>query len=464
MKNFSTKTDLLPHQVDAANKLLPPRVGGLFADMGTGKTRMVIELIYRRQKKIDKVVYFCPVSLKQTVSREIQKHTDAEDIYVFDDKTDENLPEASWYIVGIESMSSSARVIFSVNKLLTENTYAIVDESSYIKGHKALRTMRINRLCQISRYRTIMTGTPISQGVVDLYSQMNFLSPKILGYNSFYSFAANHLEYSDKYPGRVVRSHNTEWIAAKIQPYVYQVTKEECLKLPPKLYSTRYFSLSYDQWHWYNKVKEDFADEIEKSIDDGYLTSIAIFRMFTALQQISSGFIRWKGEFHELSNPRVDQLVDTALSIKDKVIIFAKFQHDVDQIVSALSGEGSVSWFDGRKNEKQREKAVEHFRSDCRFLVTTQSTGGHGFNFQDITKYTVFYNNSFKYSERIQAEDRTHRIGQAERPTYISLFSDSGIDKRIERSLTRKEDTAEAFREEVNKFKKDNLKELIKKL
>ncbi len=473
MKNFSTKTDLLPHQVDAANKLLPPRVGGLFADMGTGKTRMVLELIYRRQRKIDKVVYFCPVSLKQTVWRELVKHTDvgSSDIYIFDDKTDErSLREAPWYIVGIESMSSSSRVVCAVNKIITQSTYVVLDESSYIKGHQALRTQRLTHLCRETRYRAILTGTPISQGVVDLYAQMKFLSPKILGYNSFYSFAANHLEYSDKFPGRIVKSHNLKYIAAKIKPYVYQVTKEECLDLPDKLYSTRYFDLSQEQRDWYQRIKDEALDLLD-SYDEysDYLTSIAIFRMFTALQQVTSGFVSWRGYHKEISNPRADRLVDVVCSLPDneRVLIFGKFQHDIEQIREALSerfGEESVSWFDGRKTEKQREEAVEQFKKCARFLVVTQSTGGHGFNFQELSRYTVFYNNGFKYAERMQSEGRIHRIGQEQRPTYISLYSDSGIDERIEHALYRKGNAVSEFRQEVEKVKKDKLKELIKAL
>ncbi len=163
---------------------------------------------------------------------------------MFDDKTSANdLPrDAFWYIIGIESVSSSNRVAVAANSLTTTETAVIVDESSYIKGHNALRTQRITRYSEPARYRLALTGTPMSQGVQDLYAQMRFLSPKILGYNSFYSFAANHLEYSEKYPGLVVRAHNTAWLAAKIQPYVYQVTKEDaglCLPLP-RLYNSRY--------------------------------------------------------------------------------------------------------------------------------------------------------------------------------------------------------------------------------
>ena len=475
MMNFETKTALMPHQVDAVNKLLPSRVSALFADMGTGKTRMILDLVYRRQKKIDKLVYFCPVSLKDTVRQEIAKHTtlDASNIYTFDDKTrDGKLPDKQVYIIGIESMSSSVRAILSANKLITPNTYAVVDESSYIKGHRALRAQRITKMCEITRYRSILTGTPISQGIVDLYAQMRFLSPKILGYNSFYSFAANHLEYSDKYPGRIVRSHNTEYIAAKIKPYVYQITKDECLDLPEKLYSHRYLHMSEEQDYWYNKIKDETFEQMDKYGDDDYgryITSHFIFELFTKLQQITSGFVKYHGSIKELDNSRVRSLVNVVQSIpeQEKVLIFCKFQYDVDSIKKALSenfGESSTTWFDGRVSEKGRKKAVDTFAKSTRFLVVTQSTGGHGFNFQDLASYAIFYNNGFKYSERIQAEDRLHRIGQTKRPTYIDLYCISGIEERIEKALCSKANVVEEFRKEVDKVKKDKLKELITKL
>ena len=228
ISQFNPKTDLLPHQIAAADKLEPIRVGALFMEMGTGKSRTAIELVHRRLGRTWNVLWFCPVSLKQTVAAEIRKHTDAgeDDVCVWNGATNpDDLPDAFWHVVGIESMSASRRVILAAYRLICEFTTVIVDESSYIKGHRSERTGWITNLARKARYRLILTGTPLSQGVVDLFSQMRFLSPKILGYASFYSFAHNHLEYSDKYPGLIVRAHNTEWIAAKIQPYVYQVSK-----------------------------------------------------------------------------------------------------------------------------------------------------------------------------------------------------------------------------------------------
>ena len=229
-------TKLLPHQGAAVEKVGHLRVGALFMEMGTGKSRTAIEVAARRAGKIDRVVWFCPVSLKLPIALEIRKHVENPSIYVFDDRTSEaRIPaDAFWLVVGIESMSSSDRVILSAASLINDRSMVILDESSYIKGHKSRRTHWITQASKPARYRMILTGTPMSQGVVDLYSQLRFLDQRILGYKSFYSFAANHLEYSEKRPGLIIRSHNLDYLAAKIAPYTYQVKKEECLSLPEK--------------------------------------------------------------------------------------------------------------------------------------------------------------------------------------------------------------------------------------
>lgn len=470
---MNLRTNLLNHQADAVAKVLPTRIGALFMEMGTGKSRTAIELVYRRLHKINRVVWFCPVSLKETVRQEILKHTDCtDDICVFNGKTNEkNVPRALWYVVGIESMSSSARVVRAVNRLVTTQTFVILDESSYIKGHNSIRTQRLTYICQRAKYRLILTGTPLSQGVVDLFAQMRFLSPKILGYNSFYSFAANHLEYSEKYPGMIVRAHNVPYLAAKIAPYTYQVTKEECLTLPDKLYEHRYFRMTGEQRTHYEIAK---WDAIESLADDD-IDSIAIFRMFSHLQQIVCGY--WnrrikRGVFEKLEfeHRRVEVLTDVIQDIPagEKVIIWCKYHHDIKQIgpeLEKMFGDGSVAYFHGGLSERKRVEQVERFRGDARFFLATQSAGGHGLTLNEA-HYVIFYNNGFKYSERLQAEDRCHRIGQQNKVTYIDIECVDSIDERIATALANKGDVVQAFKAEVDqvKDKKGALRELIKSL
>lgn len=473
MKSFETTTDLMDQQTAAVQKTSPSRVGGLLMDVGTGKSRTGIELTYRRQKKIDHLVWYCPVTLKETVRQEIIKHTTSRDIYVFDNKTNErNIPKASWYIAGIESMSNSSRVVLTANKIITDRSMVILDESDMIKTHNAIRTERIIHLTKDTKYRLAMTATAISQGIVDLYAQMKFLSPKILGYNSFYSFAANHLEYSEKFPGMIVRAHNVEYIAAKIQPYIYQVLAKECLNLPPKIYeSTYYFHMTEEQRYWYEKIKEEYLN-----IDPDDFNSVIIFRLFTALQEIVCGFYnykkRGKTETIYFDHHRVDYLMEAVGRINpdEPIIIWAKYINDIHQISKRLQqeyGPESVSIYTGSITPKRRvEEENKFFEGRTKFLLGSLGCGSRGLNKLIVSAHTLFYNNSFKYIQREQAEGRSSRPGQTRTTIYRDIHCIDSIDDRITRAIWNKESVVYAFRREIDRVKdrKIKAKELIKSL
>lgn len=481
MKTWTTTTDLLPWQQRGVEKIRRSRVGGLFMDMGTGKTRTAIELCEHRQNRISKAVWFCPVSLMETVRYEILKHTDcvSEDVYLFDEKSRPGrLPGAVWYVVGIESMGQSDRVTLAVAGLVDKSTFVIVDESTYIKGHTAKRTLRITRLAEKAKYRLILTGTPITQGVVDIYAQMRFLSNKILGYNSFYSFAANHLEYSENYPGMIVRAHNTDWLAAKINPYIYQVSKAECMDLPPKLFDSFYFHMTDQQQELYWTAKYEMLVDVP---DDELLESYVIFRLFTALQQIVCGFWNrhenpWKKskasapELITVPHGRTNMLVRAIeADDADKVVIWANYQHSIGEIRERLRdeyGATSVAEFHGGIAARERGAQLDAFRGPARFLLATQATGGHGLTLNEATRH-IFYSNGFKYSERIQAEDRSHRLGQSSPVTYVDLVCSGSIDERIQNALSKKEDTLTSFRRDVERYKdksRSEVREMLRNL
>ena len=260
-------------------------------------------------------------------------------------------------------------------------------------------------------------------------------------------------------------------MAAKIKPYVYQVTKEECLELPAKLYTTRYFGMTGEQRHYYELAK----DEILSQIEDDDFDSIAIFRLFGVLQQVACGFWnrrigRRKYEKLEFYHDRVDMLMDVLAGIPggQKVIIWAKYHYDILAIAAALRGqfgEDAVALFYGALSEKERTRQVELFRGPTRFFLATQSAGGHGLTLNEA-HYVVFYNNGFKYSERLQAEDRCHRIGQEHKVTYIDIQCARSIDDRIATALASKGDVVDAFRNEVDKIKEDKgrLRKLVESL
>jgi len=265
----------------------------------------------------------------------------------------------------------------------------------------------------------------------------------------------------------IVRSHNTEYIAAKIKPYVYQVTKEECLDLPAKLYESRYFSMTREQEELYNYAKYKFL-----SIDIDDWNSYTIFQLFSALQQIVSGYWNDKDahKIHEVIHGRVDTLLDTINYITQdkKIIIWAKFEYDIGQIIKSLNEPYAL--FYGKVKEKDRSKQIDFFKKEARFFIATQSCGGHGLTLNEAN-YVIFYNNGFKYSERDQAEGRCHRIGQTTKVLYIDIICRDSIDIRINNALYNKSSLVKEFKKEVDKIKNQqsngrnkNLKQLIKGL
>lgn len=449
-QRWITTTELRPWQVPAVEQLLPLKVGALFLDMGLGKTRAAIELCSRRQHKISRIIYVCPVSAKETVAAEIQKHTTtpSERIYSFDDKTTiTRLPSAAWwYIIGLESLSSSRRITLAFNALVDEQSTVIVDESTFIRTPTTVRTERLTWIGWRARYRLILTGTPLANGLKDVYAQMRFLDPLILGYRSYYSFQRRHLVYSDRFPGMVTATKHEDELHQRIAPYVYQVKSDDVLTLPVQRYETRYIGMIPEQRALYEQAKES----ILLDADVETLSATAIYELYGALQHILCGFWNYRGSAYTVGHTRIRALLGILDAIPDteKVIIWTTYHHAITEIVDALTeayGADQIAQFHGQLNERDRNEHLRQWRTARRFLVATSASGGMALTLNEAT-YSVFYNNDFRYDVRVQAEKRNHRDGQTQPVTYVDIVTRNSIDERIQQSFATKESIAESFR------------------
>ena len=447
---WQTTTALMSWQIPVVEKLSPLRVGAIFLDMGLGKTRVAIELCCLRQHKMSHTVYVCPVSLKDTVCEEIYKHTTCtpDDVYVFNDTTSvKNVPVGKkWYILGTESLSASRRITNAFTAVINDTATLIVDESSYIRNHGSFRTERLSWIGWQAKYRLIMTGTPLANGIQNLYAQMRFLDPTILRYPSFYSFSRNHLVYSEKYPNMITETKNEEMIHQRISPYMYQVTSESVLKLPEQRYDTHYVTLTIEQRILYERAKEELLVNI--TVDA--VVSSALLEVYSALQHIICGFWNHKGKRITVNHNRIKALHTRIAAIPEekKIIIWATYHHCINEIVSSLQtqyGYASVQSFHGRLSETERIAQLAQWRSKGRFLVATPASGGYGLTLNE-SHHTIFYNNDFRYDTRIQAEKRNHRIGQEQPVTYIDIIARDSLDMYIHEALSRKESVVDTFR------------------
>lgn len=442
-------TGLYKHQEDAVNKLLHIRVGALYMEMGTGKTRTALEIIKRRvdDGKLDQVIWLCPCSVKINLRRDIIKHCGS-------------IP-SFFSICGIETLSTSVSENSRLLTLANSSTcMLIVDESNMVKNPQAKRTKNIIRISKECRYKMILNGTPISRSEVDLFSQWYILDWRILGYRSWFSFAANHVEYDELIPGKIRNCLNVDYLAEKIDPYCFQVKKDECLDLPDKTYETEYYYMTDSQTIHYGLVAEYLIDLIDQQKPN------TIYRLFSALQTIISGNkieslkmpMSTKPFFEsEKDNPRIVKLLDILDTIDGKVIIYCKYTREITSIVKIINeryGNDMAVPFFGQISQKERQKNIDAFEKTARFLVANKQCAGYGLNLQ-FCSYIIYYNNDWDYATRVQSEDRVHRIGQSKNVHIIDICAEESLDVRILDCLTKKENMVETFKSELD-FLKSN--------
>lgn len=437
-------TELQSHQVAAVEKLSKIKVGALYMEMGTGKTRTAIELAYRRfeQNKIDRVLWLCPCSVKETIRRELGKHM--EDY------------KGKIIVEGIESLSSSIKLNARLLRLVQEERIMlIVDESNLVKNHHAKRTQNIMRLAEYCPYRLILNGTPITRNEKDLFSQWYILDWRILGYKSFWSFAANHLEYDDY--GKIRNVLNLDYLVGKIAPYTYQIKKSECLDLPDKTYETVYYKLTSEQKSHYEEVADALLFEVDE------FDPHTIYRLFTGLQNVISGLkVKTKEKLENepffnnpMDNPRIEKLMDIVQWADAKNIIFCKYTHEIKTITKLINdkyGEDTAVEFYGELNQKKRQENLKKFENGSQFLVANKTCAGYGLNLQ-FCSFVIFYSNDWDYATRSQAEDRVHRMGQTENVHYVDICAAYTLDERILKCLQRKENLVESFKSELEEQK-----------
>lgn len=452
------KTEMYEHQKQAVNKLKTIKVGALYMEMGTGKTRTALELIAQRYNdgKIDHIIWLCPYSVKQTIEMDIHKHMDGNDLSMFT-------------ICGIETLSSSIRENVRLLKLVrSRRCFLVVDESNLVKNVKAKRTQSVLRLTEDCPYRMILNGTPVSKNEADMFAQWQILDWRILGYRSFWSFSRNHVVWDENIRGKIKEVKNVDYLTRKIAPYTYQVTKGECLDLPRKTYGTEYYDLTSEQWIHYANVSEVLLFDLDEFVPS------TVYRLFTGLQNVISGF--WvdptKKHFitrpffkNPLDNPRIQKLLEIVERIDDqKIIIFCKYTREINEIVGILNeryGSNSAVPFNGEIRQKERQNNIEQFSNDSHFFVANKVTAGYGLNLQ-FCNYVIYYNNDWDFATRSQSEDRVHRIGQTENVHIIDICAANTLDERILKCLQRKENMVDAFKSYIDSIKdKTQLREWI---
>ena len=459
--NYKFKTKPYKHQLTALEKSWNKETFAYFMEMGTGKTKVLIDnmaMLYDKGK-IDGALIIAPKGVmgtwyNQELPTHLPKHIDKVAVMWqanINNKQFEKLKsvmapghELQILVMNVEAFSTDKGKNFAMDFLIAHNALVAIDESTTIKNPKAKRTKNILGLSHIAKYRRIMTGSPVTKNPLDLYSQCEFLDPSHLDCVSYYSFRNRYAEMKTLHiSGRSIQvvSHfkNLGELSDQLQTFSYRVLKEDCLDLPDKIYMKREIELTPQQQKLYKQMKQ----EALATLNGKTVTTMTALTQLMRLHQITCGhFSADDGTIQNIKNNRLSELLEIIEEVEGKAIIWAHYQHDIQTIVKAIEkkyGPGSVVHYYGKTLPDQRTKAIKNFKEkeECRFFVGTPQTGGYGLTL--VTANTViYYSNGYDLEKRMQSEDRAHRIGQKGKVTYIDIIANDTVDNKIVKSLRKK--------------------------
>ena len=438
-------------------------------EMGTGKSKVLIDTIGILYGKgaINAVVIVAPKGVYRNWStKEIPDHLpEYVDRHVAvwspaprkQEKADlvklfhTDLDKLKIFIINVEAFSTAKGVKFTENFILGHQVLFAVDESTTIKNPKASRTKAITKLAKNTKYRRILTGSPITQSPLDLYSHTEVLETNLLGYTSYYSFQNHYGEVVNRYfGGRTVRQvvgyRNLDELSQKLDSFSYRVLKSDCLDLPEKLYIRRDVTLTTEQKKLYAELKELAITELA---NQETVSVTNVLTQLLRLHQIVCGHIKSDdGTETPINNNRIDELIEVIAEMQGKIIIWANYRQNILEIVETLQGlfgADAVASYFGDTTPDERERVIKQFQdpdSSLRFFVGNTQTGGYGITLTEAQN-VIYYSNNFDLEKRLQSEDRAHRIGQKNNVTYVDLVAKDTVDEKIVTALRNKLDLAQ---------------------
>ena len=459
--NYKFRLKPYKHQLTALEKSWNKETYAYFMEMGTGKTKVLIDnmsMLYDKGK-IDGALIIAPKGVvktwyEQELPTHLPKHIENVTVLWQPNitKTQQEKLESLFeietalhiLIMNVEALSTEKGTKFASKFLNSHKVLMAIDESTTIKTPTAKRTKSIIGLGKHAKYRRIMTGSPVTKNPLDLYTQCEFLDPYLLDFYSYYAFRNRYAEMTTmNVRGRSIQVvkefRHLDELSESLQPFSYRVLKEDCLDLPPKNWIKRHITLTKEQEKVYKQMKKHALATF-----NGKLTStMTVLTQLMRLHQITCGhFTADDGSTQTIESNRIKELMNILEETEGKAIIWANYQKDVGQIIEQIEkeyGPGSVVDYYGLTAQEDRQDNIRQFQSDpkCRFLVGTPSTGGYGITLT-AANTVIYYSNGYDLEKRLQSEDRAHRIGQKKNVTYIDIICEDTIDEKIVKALRDK--------------------------
>ena len=423
---------------------------GHFLEQGLGKSALCLAdfLYYLAMGEVRVLVMVCPSYLISNWEDEVKKWGVDVPVYTWPQKPS---PKDAVFIFVINTEA----VINSGGKFLKEvlqsrRCMMAVDESSLMKNHQASITKALLELGKLSRIHRALSGTPMSQSVMDLWPQLRWCGA-LNGVNP-YAFR-NRFAVMGGYMGKQVKGvKNEDELHQILDSCSIRATKDQWLDLPDKIYPS---PLEYEMTPKQKTAYKSMLAEFYAEVNGREITAPMVIHQQMKLQQIARGFILHEGVVEELvepkDNPAINTVVKALENVRGKTLIFAFHGYSVRVLYERLKAEGfnPVALRGGLDKEdiaRRKEAFNENASVRAMVLQTTVGYRGHTLLGQagaDRCSTTTFYENTYSLEVRTQAEDRNHRQGQDTGVVYLDLMC-SKIDRKPIEAFQRKTNVVDA--------------------
>ena len=336
--------------------------------------------------------------------------------------------------------------------------FVVCDESQRIKDHKAMQSKAVWDIGKLAKYRLILSGTPVQNQAVDLFGQYRFLDSSIFGQN-FYVFRNRYFRMGGFNRKQIIGliPERKDELVKKAHSIAYRVTKAEALDLPEQTFITRSIPMEGEARKLYNQLRDESYAELEGG---GDVTAATVLVRLLRLQQLAGGFLRpdeggeaskvWDGKLDALS----DIIEDYVVGEGKKLVVFCRFRAELSGIAELL-GKRKLSYvsLSGETKMADRGELVRRFQEDpnVRVFLAQIDTAGLGITLT-AADTCVYYSLTYNYASYSQSLSRIHRIGQANRCTYIHLIAEKTVDEQIMKTKKKKEDLAKSIVDDWRKY------------
>lgn len=448
-------TEFFKHQKEVFETSCHQRNWALFMDAGTGKTLVSIRTAeyWFTNQDIDAVIVICPKSLIGTwADGELAKHSEVQyttykwnpekinqDEFV---KKAKNKNKLFYFIMNHDGFVSQKLTPF-INAIIKHTKFGIIyDESTAIKNIKSDRTQQAIDLAKFAKFKRILTGTPIVQSPLDVFSQTEFLEKGILGFKNFYGFKTRYAIMQRKKFGNrsfdVIESYrDLDDLRRKLDAFSSFVKLEDCIDLPEQIFKHIEIELTTEQ----AKAYAELRDKALLYLEDHEITAVNALAMLVRLQQIVAGQIKTPdGSYVSLKNNRLTALKELVEGTTESLIVWSTFVNTTIDICKTLGANALT--FTSNTNADMRNDIINAWRGgSAQVLVLNPQSAGHGLTLNEA-KQSVFYNGFFNLEWRLQALRRNYRIGQDSRTVVNDFITRGTVEEKAYAALNAKEDIA----------------------